>query len=225
MSTLVLEKPSSSTKFHTSDNSFKGTILIPDISGFTKFVNETEFTTGREITRQLLQVIINNNVLDLKISEIEGDAILFYIKDSLTPVQIKDQYEIMLSSFRKKVKELSDKNGFKIDLTLKLIAHYGEISTYKISDFEKLYGKAIIEAHQLLKNSINSKSYFLLTNSIFSANEKKFAGSCYYAGSQLCEIYGDLKKIGYAYFDYEEDKDLEENKDLHSIRAVADYIF
>lgn len=214
MSTLVLEKSSSSIRSHGLDSSFSGTILIPDISGFTKFVNETEFATGREITRELLQVIINNNILDLKISEIEGDAILFYIKDRLTPMQIKDQYEIMLGRFREKVEELSHKNGFRVDLTLKLVAHYGEISTYFISDFEKLYGKTVIEAHELLKNSIKSKSYFLITDSLCNANERKFAGTCYYAGGQLCEIYGDLKKIGYAYFDYEEDKG------VHSIRPV-----
>ena len=216
MDDSVLRKSLNSKK-PKGDSSFKGTILIPDISGFTKFVTETEFAAGREITRQLLQVIINNNILNLKISEIEGDAVLFYIKDSLTPIQIKDQYEIMLEKFREKVKELSVQNGFKINLSLKLIAHYGEISNYFISDFEKLYGKAVIEAHELLKNSIKSKSYFLITDSLFNANEKKFAGTCYYAGSQLCEIYGDLKKIGYAYFDYKENKNVRVIKPVDEI--------
>ncbi|WP_143533293.1 DUF2652 domain-containing protein [Salegentibacter salinarum] len=81
-----------------------GTILIPDISGFTKFVNETEFSAGREITRQLLQGIINNNILNLEISEIEGDAVLFYTKNTLTPIQIKNQYEIMLEGFSEKLR-------------------------------------------------------------------------------------------------------------------------
>jgi len=202
METLVSKKSFSNSQSLGLDTTFNGTILIPDISGFTKFVNETEFAAGREIIRQLLQVIINNNVLNLKISEIEGDAILFYTKHPLTPIQIKDQYEIMLGRFREKVNELSLINGFEIDLSLKLIAHYGELSTYLIGGFEKLYGKAIIEAHALLKNSIRSKSYFLLTDNILDGNEKKFAGTYFYAGSQLCETYGDLKKIGYLYLDY-----------------------
>lgn len=219
METRVSEKSLSSSQSHGLDTTFNGTILIPDISGFTKFVHETEFTAGREIIRELLQVIINNNVLNLKISEIEGDAILFYTKHPLTPLQIRDQYEIILDGFREKVNELSLRNGFEIDLSLKLIAHYGELSTYLISDFEKLYGKAVIEAHALLKNSINSKSYFLLTNSIFDGNKKKFVGTCFYAGSQLCEAYGDLRKIGYLYFDYE---DIEDTRSMRAINGLLD---
>lgn len=185
------------------DSRFKGTILIPDISGFTKFVNETEFAVGREIIRQLLHVLIQSNSLNLKISEIEGDAILFYTKHRLTPIQIKKQYETLLDNFREKVKEQSLRNGFEIDLSLKMIAHYGELSTYLIGGFEKLYGKAIIEAHALLKNSIKSKSYFLLTDSLFDGNERKIAGTFSKVGSQFCQAYGDMKEIVYLYLDYE----------------------
>lgn len=204
METQVAIKSLSRAEVYGLDNRFKGTILIPDISGFTKFVNETEFAVGREIIRQLLQVIIHSNSLNLKISEIEGDAILFYTMHPLTPIQIKGQYEVMLAGFREKTDELSLINGFEIDLSLKMIAHYGELSTYLIGGFEKLYGKAIIEAHALLKNSIRSKSYFLLTDSVLDANKEKFVGTCFYAGSQLCDFYGDLKKISYFYLDYED---------------------
>ncbi|WP_394341609.1 DUF2652 domain-containing protein [Salegentibacter salinarum] len=56
------------------------------------------------MTRQLLQGIINNNILNLEISEIEGDAVLFYTKNTLTPIQIKNQYEIMLEGFSEKLR-------------------------------------------------------------------------------------------------------------------------
>tara|TARA_R110002020_G_scaffold314192_4_gene529451 strand:- start:724 stop:933 length:210 start_codon:yes stop_codon:yes gene_type:complete len=65
----------------------------------------------------------------------------------------------MLKIFNDKINELNAETGLEIDLVLKMIAHYGEISTYKIGAFEKLYGKTIIEAHTLLKNSIESNSY------------------------------------------------------------------
>lgn len=223
MNELLPDAPLKEARHAVGDSSFKGMILIPDISGFTKFVEETEFGAGREITRQLLQVIIHYNVLDLKISEIEGDAILFYTDQALTPIQIKEQYELMLDRFRDKVRDLSRENGFEINLTLKLIAHYGEISTYVIGDFEKLYGKTVIEAHQLLKNSIESKSYLLMTESVFKASKGAFTGTCYYSGNQLCEIHGDLKKIGYAYFDYERD---EEEAAIHPLDSTpTSYLF
>ena len=55
-----------------------GLLFIPDISGFTKFVNETEIEHSRIIIEELLENIINSNKLGLHISEVEGDAILFY---------------------------------------------------------------------------------------------------------------------------------------------------
>ena len=56
----------------------KGLIFIPDISGFTKFMHETELNHSEVIIQELLETIINANNIGLEISEIEGDAILFY---------------------------------------------------------------------------------------------------------------------------------------------------
>jgi len=56
----------------------KGLLFIPDISGFTRFINETEIDHSRLIIQELLELLINANDVGLEISEIEGDAILFY---------------------------------------------------------------------------------------------------------------------------------------------------
>jgi len=56
----------------------KGLLFIPDISGFTRFVNEIGIERSRHIIQQLLEVLINANELGLQISAIEGDEILFY---------------------------------------------------------------------------------------------------------------------------------------------------
>ena len=55
----------------------KGLLFIPDISGFTRFVNETEIGHSRLIIQELLEILINANQIGLEVSEIEGDAILF----------------------------------------------------------------------------------------------------------------------------------------------------
>src|SRR5258708_1539325 len=56
----------------------KGLLFIPDISGFTRFVNESEIGHSRLVIQELLETLINTNYIGLEISEIEGDAILFY---------------------------------------------------------------------------------------------------------------------------------------------------
>ena len=56
----------------------RGLLFIPDISGFSRFVNAVEIEHSRVIIQQLLEVLIQANDSGLTISEIEGDAILFY---------------------------------------------------------------------------------------------------------------------------------------------------
>lgn len=39
----------------------EGVIIIPDISGFTQFVYDTDIKLGKEITTELLSIILNTN--------------------------------------------------------------------------------------------------------------------------------------------------------------------
>ena len=130
----------------------EGIILIPDFSGFTEFVFNTKLYTGEYIVRQLLSTLIDVNDQYFEISEIEGDAILFYRYDENPSYQsISTMLWKMRSAFNRKIEELSKSLSTKIDLALKFIVHYGSFSQYNIGNFRKLYGKTIVEAHQLLK--------------------------------------------------------------------------
>jgi hypothetical protein len=53
-----------------------------------------------------------------------------------------------------------------IDLSLKVITHYGEFTGYNVKNFSKLIGRDIIVAHQLLKNDIALHEYWLVTKSL-----------------------------------------------------------
>jgi hypothetical protein len=152
----------------------KGLIFIPDISGFTRFINEVEIDHGRHIIQELLEVIINSNDLGLEISEIEGDAILFY-KYGDTPElkEIYSQVEKMFCAFHKHLHAYDHRRLCQckacmgaIDLTLKVITHYGEFTGYNVKKFNKLIGKDIIVAHQLLKNDIEQHEYWLVTDGV-----------------------------------------------------------
>ncbi|KRD07598.1 hypothetical protein ASE21_19140 [Flavobacterium sp. Root901] len=147
-----------------------GIVIIPDISGFTEFVSTICLEAGRYITYELLSTLIECNTLDMQISEIEGDAVLFYkFGDPPSLSKILNQYEIMLKAFTKKLHQIEEIVGHKLGLSLKLIAHYGDFSEYNIGGFKKLYGQTIVQSHKLLKNSIKSNTYVLLTNEMRSA--------------------------------------------------------
>ena len=80
----------------------KGLLFIPDISGFTKFVHESEIEHSRFIIQELLEILINANQIGLEISEIEGDAILFYkYGDPPALQELYKQVEKMFCAFHR----------------------------------------------------------------------------------------------------------------------------
>jgi hypothetical protein len=148
----------------------EGLIFIPDISGFTNFVKKIDTDLGWKITRELLIEIIESNPLYLEISEIEGDAILFYKQGKPLKMEaLMNGFQHIMKCFNKKYRQLRDEYGIEAELSLKLIVHYGELSEYKIKGFTKLFGRAVIEAHRLLKNGSGNNSYMLVTDAYLKA--------------------------------------------------------
>ena len=152
----------------------RGLLFIPDISGFTRFVHSTEIEHSRLIIQELLETLINTNQIGLEISEIEGDAILFYkFGEAPDLPALYKQVEKMFMEFHKQLMAY-DQTRFcqckacisAIDLSLKVITHYGEFTGYNVKNFSKLIGKDIIVAHQLLKNDIEQHEYWLVTDSV-----------------------------------------------------------
>ena len=160
----------------------KGLLFIPDISGFTKFITQTEIEHSRLIIQELLEVLINSNEIGLNISEIEGDAILFYRFGEPPPLdEVYGQVEKMFCEFHRRLIAYDHRRyclcracNTANDLTLKIISHYGEFTNYSVKNFHKLIGKDIIIAHQLLKNDINTHEYWLDTVADAFARDFKF---------------------------------------------------
>lgn len=183
-----------------------GLILIADISGFTKFVRETTVHEGSTITRLLLSSIMDSNILNLKVSEIEGDAIFFYKYGELPSVcSILKQYELMLYNFNTKLNAIKKEFKRKLDLSLKVIVHVGAMTQYSIGKFKKLYGESVIEAHRLLKNPIRSKSYVLLTAELINmlVDPSKDDNCIELDVEMLSQSYGTDKPLEFTYYDYE----------------------
>src|SRR5258706_2182828 len=157
----------------------RGLLFIPDISGFTRFVNDVEIEHSRFIIQQLLEVLIRANEIGLEISEIEGDAILFYKFGE--PQKLESLYKQVEKMFREFHEYLVAYDSRKIcqckacisaaDLSLKVITHYGEFTPLTIQRFNKLIGKDVIVAHQLLKNDIAKHEYWLVTKELLQDSQ------------------------------------------------------
>ncbi len=149
----------------------RGLLFIPDISGFTRFVTETEIEHSRQIVQELLEVLIEANQIGLEVSEIEGDAVLFFkFGEPLDLSQLSQQVERTFHDFHQRL-AMYEISRFcqcracasACKLSLKIITHYGEFTSYTVKSFEKLIGKDVIVAHQLLKNDIAQHEYWLVT--------------------------------------------------------------
>ena len=146
-------------------------ILIPDISGFTKFINETEIAHSKLIIVKLLEAILEANEIGLSVSEIGGDAVLFYKLGDAPPLSnIAGQFKTMFLKFHHSLNEFDRERtseceacGTAKGLTLKIIVHFGKVSTIQIKDYMKLLGTDVILAHRLLKNNLLEKEYILMS--------------------------------------------------------------
>ncbi len=152
-------------------------IFIPDVSGFTQFVADTEIQHSRHIIEELLEILIEANDLGLEISEIEGDAILFYrFGQAPTAAELLAQVQKMFVRFHAHLKKYETHRICSCgacksahNLSLKFVAHYGEITENKIKSYRKLFGKNVIVAHRLLKNGIGRREYALFTQNLVRA--------------------------------------------------------
>lgn len=159
-----------------SDHSF---FFIPDISGFTSFVKKVEVEHSHHIIAELLESIIDSNQLGLSVAEIEGDAVFFYQKDKLpSGDQILQQVEKTYLDFHNHLKRYETQRicpcgacSSAVNLQIKFIADTGPLQMINIKGNEKPFGESVIRAHRLLKNSIPSKEYILLTENLLDQTQ------------------------------------------------------
>jgi len=154
-------------------------IFIPDISGYTEFITQTEIKHSNHIISELVEIIVAANRLNLTVSEIEGDAVLFYRKGEPPTLQeLIEQIKNMFLDFHTHLMVIQRDNVCQcgacrsaINLSLKFIAHYGKLSETVIQNFTKIIGSDVILAHRLLKNNIGETEYILLTDKYFRTQE------------------------------------------------------
>jgi hypothetical protein len=152
-------------------------IFIPDISGFTQFVTNVESSHAQHIIEELLEIIMDANDIGMEVSEVEGDAVLFYrFGKAPTAAELLAQVQKMFVRFHAHLMKYSTHRicncgacKTATDLTLKFVAHYGDITLNAVKQYQKLFGKDVIVAHRLMKNQIDDHEYALVTHRLVQA--------------------------------------------------------
>ncbi len=152
----------------------KSLLFIPDISGFTNFVQTTEVEHSQHVIAELLEVLISANTLGLKLAEVEGDALFFYKEASVpSKERLLAQIETMYTAFYSHLKMMETNRICPCNacatapkLQLKIILHTGELQFLRVQNTRKPFGEAVIQAHRLLKNAIKNENYALISSGL-----------------------------------------------------------
>ena len=184
-------------------------IVIPDISGFSSFVNEVAISHSEHIIRELLEIVIDSNDLQLKVSEIEGDAVLFYkVGDFPSSRQLLETLARMFVRFHEHLQLYKHNRICQCgacqtahQLSLKVIVDQGYASAMQVKKHQKLVGPSLIAAHRLLKNEVPSDEYVLLSDRYINCGQSVPDGdSVDWANWQyLKQEFEGIGEVGYYY--------------------------
>lgn len=146
-----------------------GFLLIADITGYTAFLRESELEHAKDSLRSLLDLLIEQTKPPLRISRLEGDAVISYaphgsFKRGQTLVEL---IEATYVEFRRALDLmvlnttcncLACRNISNLDL--KFFVHYGTFALEPLPAYTELIGTEVNLIHRLTKNTVTEKTGF-----------------------------------------------------------------
>lgn len=193
-------------------NTKKVALVLVDISGYTQFIRSQKLSAihAEEIVFDLLEAVINHAAHPLTLNKLEGDAAFLYAEvneENQVEVardvarQVREFFRVFYERTHSLARERADCDCDAcqriFDLRLKAILHFGEAVFRKIRQFEEMAGEDVILIHQLLKNSIPSHEYILMTEA-FHQLAGDFADLPFETRQESCDFMEDVTVyIGY----------------------------
>jgi hypothetical protein len=182
----------------------QGTIFIPDISGYTRFLTRTELQHSTHIINELLEIIMEANGEEFNLVEIEGDALLLFREgEPLNHKTLDKHCRKIFKKFHEHLKVIERDRichcgacAGATNLSLKFVAHFGNVNTIKLGPIMKPTGVELIVAHRLLKNKIDSESYMIFTEKLV---EECKTEDCLDPWQSDEEEYVELGKVSFDY--------------------------
>ncbi len=161
----------------------KVALVIVDVSGYTHFIRTQKMSAihAEEIIFELLEAVIDRAAHPLILNKLEGDAVFLYAEiGDADPVEVArdvaKQAQGFFEAFYARAQALTqeraecDCNACQSvhDLRLKVLLHIGEAVFKTIRQFNELAGEDVIVIHRLLKNSISTPEYILMTDAFYA---------------------------------------------------------
>jgi class 3 adenylate cyclase len=142
----------------------RGCLVLADISGYTRYLNQVELEHSHDVLADLLGVAAKELQAVGSLSKLEGDAIFVCDEEGTTDGErllagIDAAYFAACSRIPA--------------LDLKLIAHHGSFVRHVVAGSTEIVGPDVIVVHRLLKNSVPERTgidaFALLTDACVAA--------------------------------------------------------
>jgi Protein of unknown function (DUF2652) len=161
-------------------------LVIADIGGYTRFMSlhRTSLAHAQENTLRLLDAIIDA-APDLELSGLEGDAAFLYATDPSAEEITRSLAGLATAMHRAFHDEQAHMESLRVcwcdgcvqtgRLTVKVVAHYGEVVLSATRGHATLAGIDVIFVHRMLKNSVPIHEYVLMSEAVRERCEPQIA--------------------------------------------------
>lgn len=183
-------------------------VVLADISGYTQFMVENQMSAvhGQQCITYLIETLIREIDIPLRLQEIEGDALFLYAEDPGSDEEwrtVKEQIPAKLLRFFDAFYDgavlAMEATPCKCaicrnsrELALKIIVHTGSAVFHQIGGFNKVSGPDVILAHRLLKNSVPDNEYLLMSESAHRDIGHQMEGP-FLEGQETYEGFGQIR--------------------------------
>ncbi|HKV31676.1 MAG TPA: DUF2652 domain-containing protein [Candidatus Dormibacteraeota bacterium] len=182
-----------------------GPLVLVDISGYTTYVAETELTHSQILVGELLDAVLQSLGAHLEVSSVEGDAV-FFVGDSIGP-ELMAWLDETYIAFHRRLRSVVAERAVNCScqacvrapmLTVKVIAHHGHYTRFRVGQVEQLHGTDVIVPHRLAKNHVPSHEYVLATAMLLDLLPREQAA----AFTRVYEEVADLGLMAVGYRDF-----------------------
>jgi hypothetical protein len=143
-----------------------GFLVCADITGYTQYLSKSELEHASGILQDLLQLLLGQTRAPLRLSRVEGDAVISYAEamDGVDPQVLVDRLENTYLAFRRALDQMIQNTSCSCNacaniatLDLKFVVHHGQFLVQHLGVQDELVGPEVNFMFRQVKNHVKAE--------------------------------------------------------------------
>ena len=164
----------------------RAVLVIADIGGYTAYMswNRTHLVHAQMAVAALLESVIDA-AKGMKLAKLEGDAAFFWAPDGDARSLVSERLARMHQAFLNRRARIENGRNCHcesceqlVNLSLKFVAHEGNVAEQKVKRHTELAGVDVILVHRMLKNQVPVREYVLMTDAVAERLDEPVRAVC-----------------------------------------------